>query len=202
MKNCCTTFPLLALILLGLVASGLAHAEDDMYEFEIVVFERLGDDDSEFWPESPGEPDPAASVGRLDTLAVAERTLGPVAYTLRQKGMIIHEHLTWRQVPGGRDSSAWYWMGSGRLAGLIRVTRGRFLHLETDLLLRDANSAHPYRVKFYRRMRSGELHYVDHPKLGLIIKAERYQPSAGTDGSDASSGEPKPAQPQNSAPPG
>ena len=51
-------------------------------------------------------------------------------------------------------------------------------------------------------MRSGELHYVDHPKLGIIIKAERYQPSSATDAGDGAPGEPKPAQPQVSSQPG
>lgn len=191
-----------AWILLGLVVCGTAIADDDIYDFEIVVFERPGGDASEYWPDAPGEPDLAAAVGRLEALAVGGRTLGPVAYTLKQKGMIVHEHFTWRQVPRGRSSDAWYSIGSGRLSGLIRVTRGRFLHLETDLLLRDANSARPYRIKLTRRMRSGELHYVDHPKLGIIIKAERYQPSAASDSGEGSPGEPKPAQPQATAQPG
>jgi hypothetical protein len=34
-----------------------------------------------------------------------------------------------------------------------------------------------------RRMRSSELHYIDHPKMGLLIKITPYQP-AGTDGEE------------------
>jgi hypothetical protein len=195
MSSCSTPLRILALFLLALTVLNTAHADSDVYDFEIVVFERPGDDDGEAMPASPGEPDPAAAVGRLDALAIGGRSLGPVAYTLRQKGMIVHEHLAWRQVPRGRDSEAWYWIGGGRMAGLIRVTRGRYLHLETDLLLRDANSSRPYRVRLYRRMRSGELHYVDHPKLGILIKAERHEPSAAQDAIDAAPGEPRPVRP-------
>lgn len=181
-------------ILLGLFVLGSVHAEDDIYDFEIVVFERPGGD-GELSVDPGGEPDPSAAIGRLEKLAVGSRALGPVAYTLRQKGMIIHEHLAWRQVPGARNSDAWYWIGSGRLGGLLRVTRGRYLHLEADLLLRDTNTAVPHHIKLYRRMRSGELHYVDHPKLGILIQAERYEPTAARDNVEMAPGEPKPVEP-------
>lgn len=184
---------MLGLLLAVLAFLNTAHAEDDVYDFEIVIFERPGSAAAS--TPASGDPDRAAAVGRLDVLAVGGRSLGPVAYTLRQKGMIVHEHLAWRQVPRGRGSEAWYWIGGGRLGGLIRVTRGRFLHLETDLLLRDTSTAQPYRVKHYRRMRSGELHYVDHPKVGILIKAERHNPSASRNEADMAPGEPKPVQP-------
>jgi len=44
----------------------------------------------------------------------------------------------------------------------------------------------PYIVKHIitmeqkRRMRSGELHYLDHPKLGLLIRIDKYEPQLGT----------------------
>jgi hypothetical protein len=191
-----TCLPSLIFILL-LTASLLGNVqaeEDDVYDFEMIIFERPGGGG-----ESPldldKEPDPSAATGRLDALAVGGRSLGPVAYTLRQKGMVIHEHLAWRQVPRGRNSNAWYWIGGGRLGGLIRVTRGRYLHLEADLLLRDAQSSWPHHIRLYRRMRSGELHYVDHPRLGILIKAERHDPTASQGTKDLAPGEPKPVQP-------
>lgn len=190
-------FPLrlLGLVVLGLALCASAHADDDVYDFEIIIFERPGVSGDGYSPDPAGEPDASAATGRLDALAIGTRALGPLAYTLRQKGMIIHEHLAWRQVPRGRSSKTWYWIGNGRLGGLIRVTRGRFLHLETDLLLRDANAASPQRIGLSRRMRSGELHYVDHPRLGILIKAERYLPTAAEDAVEMVPGEPKPVQP-------
>ena len=83
------------------------------------------------------------------------------------------------------------------------MTRGRFLHLDTDLLLRAPDSSQTYRVQLSRRMRSDELHYVDHPKLGILIRAERYLPEEDApDTGDAASGEPKPAQPLAAPKPG
>ena len=184
------------LLLTLLLPAGPVVAADDLYDFEIVIFERPGGGASEAWPGDPGEPNRAAARGRLDALAIGGKALGPVAYTLKKKGMIVHEHLAWRQKPQDQNSNSWYWIGNGRLSGLIRMSRGRYLHLDTDLLLRDARTSRPYRIKLHRRMRSGELHYVDHPKLGIMIQAERYSPAAASPGAgDAPSGEPKPAQP-------
>ncbi len=64
--------------------------------------------------------------------------------------------------------------------GLIRVYRERFLHAVIDLRLHwravgrdfDADEqirAPLHRMSEHRRMRSGELHYLDHPAMGVLI---------------------------------
>lgn len=199
-------FPVIALTLVPTIT--LASA----YKFEMILFERPGGGSGEFWPLEPGTPDPAQAIGRLGSsggsggvnmLPAASKTLGPAAYTLKKKGMIVHRHLAWTQPTRGRNSNSWYWVDSGRLSGLIRLSRGRYLHLDTDLVLRDAASAQPYRIKLHRRMRSDELHYVDHPRLGILIRAKRLQTTAPTSGPDATStGEPKPAAPPTAGQPG
>jgi hypothetical protein len=192
------------LVLLCLVAPAAAQA--DVYDFEIVVFERPDGGANEFWEPEPGEPDPSIAIGRLNSagasggatlLPASAKTLGPSVYTLKKKGMIVHDHLAWRQETRGRKSNTWFWIGGGRLSGLIRMSQGRYLHLDTDLILRDAVSSQPYRIKLHRRMRSDELHYVDHPRLGILIRAARYRAAAPIDdgAGEAGSGEPKPASP-------
>jgi hypothetical protein len=178
-----------ALLALALLLAGVASAADNLYKFEMVVFERPGAAVAAS-TESEANGPQMRPAGRLDGLATGSKRLGPVAYTLKQRGMIVHEHLAWIQSPRGLDSDAWYQIGDGRLDGMIRMTRGRFLHLDAALSLRDSG----VHAKLYRRMRSGELHYVDHPKLGIVIEATRLEgPSGAGDGS--SSGEPKPARP-------
>jgi hypothetical protein len=176
-----------------------------IYDFEIIIFERPGGGANEFWPTEPGEPDPATAVGRLSQagssgdatmLPASAKTLGPAAYTLKRKGMVIHDHLAWRQSTRGRNSNTWYSIGDGRLSGLIRMSQGRYLHLDTDLVLRDGLTSQHYRIKLHRRMRSNELHYVDHPRLGILIQAKRLRTAAPVnDAGGDSSGEPKPASP-------
>ncbi|RDH87361.1 MAG: hypothetical protein DIZ77_13735 [endosymbiont of Seepiophila jonesi] len=76
-----------------------------------------------------------------------------------------------------------------RLEGTIRVGVKRYLHLETDLLLRqwetedgirgDSLEFRPafraFRMQSQRRMRSGEVHYLDHPIIGVLFLASRYE---------------------------
>jgi len=69
-----------------------------------------------------------------------------------------------------------------RLYGTLTVFRGRYLHVDADLRLRPedqsegpdtSNPVAPERVyvmRQRRRMRSDELHYLDHPELGLLVK--------------------------------
>jgi hypothetical protein len=91
------------------------------------------------------------------------------------------------------------------LEGSVGVTLGRFLHFRTDLYyrepllgsrpldraqpppgvapapdggptLRDLSTAGFMQIRESRRMRSGELHYLDHPKLGVLVRIEPFVP--------------------------
>jgi len=74
-----------------------------------------------------------------------------------------------------------------QIDGTVKVVLGRYLHFYTDLIFlrplvtqanerpADGQSAASipftyYRVKSHRRMRSGELHYLDHPLLGILVQ--------------------------------
>lgn len=185
-----------AVSLLVLIFLPLA-AMSDVYEMEMVIFERPGGGENEYWPELLEDPPGIADAPRLESMAAGTRQLGPEAFSLNKRGMNVLEHIVWRQTPGGRNSKRWYSLEGNRLSGLLRVTRGRFLHLETDLILSDAATAQSYRIRLHRRMRSDELHYVDHPKIGILIQANRYEPEQPADPAEEQTGEPAPAQPIN-----
>ena len=71
------------------------------------------------------------------------------------------------------------------LAGTVRVVITRYLHMYTDLVYRlpagnplaleDAWQPQQvlvdYAINVHRRMRSRELHYIDHPLLGILVEA-------------------------------
>lgn len=85
------------------------------------------------------------------------------------------------------------------LEGILRVTLARFLHFEAELTLKDKtpeieNSNNPFSVldnqselskidkqgvihlkQKRRRIRSKELHYLDHPALGILILITPYE---------------------------
>lgn len=82
-----------------------------------------------------------------------------------------------------------------RLEGSIKVSVKRYLHIDFDMVTRrlitpsptamrnDFNALTPlspyyqaYRTQTHRRMRSNELHYLDHPLIGALITARRFEP--------------------------
>jgi hypothetical protein len=157
-------------------------AQADAYRFEVILFERPGGGTSESWPETTeGLPETAGHTP-LRAMAVGNLGLASQADALDRRGMSILGHFAWVQTPQGLGNTRWYTIDEGRLSGLVRVQRGRFLHLETDLVLRDAVTGQPYHVRHKRRMRSGELHYVDHPKVGILIRASKVEDSPATPG--------------------
>lgn len=79
-----------------------------------------------------------------------------------------------------------------RLDGTVRLILARYLHLEADLHYRDAATARGedslfsvfneqateapvYRLNESRRMRSREVHYLDHPMFGIIAMVTPYE---------------------------
>ena len=66
--------------------------------------------------------------------------------------------------------------------GTLRLSRARYLHLDADLLhKREVPFDAPietdlFRMRDSRRMRSREVHYIDHPLIGLLVLVTPYEP--------------------------
>ncbi len=98
--------------------------------------------------------------------------------------LLVTHHLSWLQnVPErGKPLSIMVAKTDADLTGYVRVTIGRYLHFEADLwttLEKKDKIASPQDNQFIalresRRMRSNELHYLDHPALGVITKISPY----------------------------
>jgi hypothetical protein len=179
------------------LTAALPATASDLYRFEMIVFERPHTSSSEEMARAAENHEPRSTKDRLASRSIEERKLGNISYTLRQKGVRIHEHVAWVQTPDGRNSDVWYRIGNDRLDGAIRVTRGRFLHVDADILLYDGAEP-PIHAQLYRRMRSDELHYIDHPRVGIVIRADRVENDAAdpVDSGDETAGEPRPAEPR------
>jgi hypothetical protein len=184
-----------------------ACAEDGVYDLEMVIFEQPADGDTESFPESPEPPDLRSAAASLNTgravggasgaaplklLPLADGRLGPAVYTLNRRGAQVLAHLRWRQLIPRDTENPWDLIREDRVEGLIRLNRGRYIHLDTDLMLNAAGQS--YRVQEHARARSGELYYVDHPKLGILFRADRYEnPNAAP--VEAPQQEPAPQEP-------
>ena len=68
------------------------------------------------------------------------------------------------------------------IQGTLKLVLGRYLHIHTDLLYKRLNNVDKqtfptldskvfskFKIKSQRRMRSKELHYIDHPLLGILV---------------------------------
>ena len=166
------------------------------YTVELLAFQRDDPAATDYYPPQPGEPDYANSA-RLDELGFYQSSassgkLGPEEYTLQKNGQgKTLLHLVWRQSIPGRLSPSKIHISSDPagnageppvLEGVISLGAGRFHHIGVDLLLRgaripDAAIGKPqyqyYRMAEHRKMRSGELHYIDHPKMGILVRIDR-----------------------------
>jgi hypothetical protein len=192
-------------------------AEAPWYEFEVLIFQRIdrGAGATEAWPITPDTPSYESALS-FDTrgratlqnnrpipyrpLPAGQRRLGNIWTALRNSGNYRPlYHVAWRQqvVNPNQAQSLYVYlppdagqpgpMNPPKLEGTLKFGVKRYLHLQTDLLLRlpiasgeegdyfsDA-AFRSYRMQANRRMRSGKLHYLDHPVLGILVQAERYE---------------------------
>ncbi len=56
------------------------------------------------------------------------------------------------------------------VTGYLKVRLQRFLHLDARLVFTDTENQRSYRLSQSRKMRSGEFHYIDNPRFGLLVK--------------------------------
>ena len=59
-----------------------------------------------------------------------------------------------------------------QVEGFVGVTRGRFLHFDVGLWLHDPVTGGYVSLEESRRLRSGELNYFDHPRLGMLVRID------------------------------
>ena len=172
----------LAVLLWGLGA-GASRAEDlPHYDVEVLVFASLhADDGREAWPPLDHTPatdraQPFVAGNGIRPLDGA-RNLQAIADAMRRsRGYRPLLHWRWRQ-PGWERGQALPIRvlasapdGRPVLDGTLTLARSRYLHLSADLVYADPNVGVPVALRELRRMRSGELHYLDHPRFGVLVQ--------------------------------
>lgn len=152
-------------------------ADSSVYEVEVLIFSQSAGG-SEQAPGFPGTPDmgKAGPLERKGVSLLPGDQLAGVRKRLDQSGTYqVMRHLSWRQslangtvpqpfkvtYPEQGDSA-----GGKRLMGTLSLGRSSYAILKVDLLLQQDGQS--YRMEETRRMKRGELHYLDHPKMGVI----------------------------------
>jgi len=155
------------------------------YDVEVIVFRYLAaSDDGEQWPENTtvaGDGFASTTLQEgLENLPDSQFALNGVAGALQRSGAYrVLAHRLWRQSAYDRNSAVPYLLhttaGSSvrEVDGSITLIRERYLHLAVDLTL--ASPGALYRLDETRRIRSGELHYFDNPRFGVIARVTPYE---------------------------
>lgn len=171
-------------------------AQPGSYDVEVVIFTvRHPGDAGEQWPTLLPEETESAGIysnDKISELPVASYRLNGISNGLRQSSAYaVVFHKAWRQPAYDNANAVGYPVdtaaGNGRnIEGTIRLTRERFLHMDTDLLMMSEGSRNdvvatsaPYTAPVYalrekRRIKSRVLHYFDHPYFGMIATVTPY----------------------------
>lgn len=151
------------------------------YDVEIIVFQNLsGQSDGEHWPladeDSYTLPEQRPLGDMLSELPASAHRMQRIADSLNRSGAYrVVTHRAWRQSARDRAGAVPFPVSdtADNLDGTITLVRERFLHLDVDLMLQST-----YSLQEKRRMRSGELHYFDHPVFGVIAEVNPYSAPA------------------------
>jgi hypothetical protein len=170
---------LMLLVTLAGAQPAAAGETPPQYDVEIIVFRNLsGQTDGEQWPLADElMRDPAGHFRADDALAELPGSayrMQRIADSLNRSGAYrVLAHKAWRQTARDAAQAAPYPVNAAgdALDGTITLLRERFLHLDVDLVLQSS-----YSLDERRRVRSGELHYFDHPMFGVIAEVNPYEP--------------------------
>jgi hypothetical protein len=181
---------LLALLVLCAGPAPLVAAPE-LYDVEIIIFsQNARSDQGEAWHQADAEAGRAQGVSpqnRFTELSSSRYRLKPVRYSLQQGGdYTVLYHRAWRQLAYSPSRAVDYPVHAlsddsrNSVEGTVRLVRGRYLHLDMDLLLRDTGLQPPghyadgpgytpaYRLIEKRRIKRSDLHYFDHPRFGVL----------------------------------
>jgi len=167
-----------------LLCAGGTGAQGRWYMVELLIFNNLDPAARtvEKWHPDPGLPDTSLAVP-LGLGSDQVQVMGPSSYRLAGVWQVLRgsgeyrplRHLAWRQVGTSASRAPLVQVGedpSSNVFGTVKVTRSRFLHVELDLLVSDGEGS--YRIKTRRKMSANQLHYIDHPLIGILARITRY----------------------------
>jgi hypothetical protein len=168
---------IIALIACLFVGAATAAPVATAYDVEVLVFETLLPqlEGGEVFSRNGGAAPDIAGAVLADTVAT-EGTLANAATLLQREGahrVLLHQR--WRQAAEEKSASKPVRLRSadGQLDGSLRFYLSRFLHVDVDVAMQDRAATvgeNNYRLTEHRRIKTQELNYFDHPKLGVLLR--------------------------------
>lgn len=177
------------LILLLITSSAAFAADVRRYDVEIIIFEDAHSRyiNSESWSHHDAYANEQSNFDKLNL----DKTNKP-AYKNLRPGLLKSEYKriksspeynvllysAWRQtglkptrafeVDISKLKNAHQSTSSNTISGQLKVVLARYLHVYGQLNYQQNGSEYPMSV--HRRMRSKELHYIDHPLVGILVQ--------------------------------
>jgi hypothetical protein len=162
----------LATVLLALALPALPQAAAG-YTVEIIVFRNSSDEGA--LADSAARP--MVMMGDdVTATPVSSRKLGGSVSRLNNGGLRVLGHAAWQQAPTAFPQSTTALtlrrgvsstrLGAPGVTGKVIFERGQYLHLGVDLLVEDRGKR--YRISEVRQAKADEIHYFDHPAIGVL----------------------------------
>tara|TARA_R110002049_G_scaffold221841_23_gene393368 strand:+ start:225 stop:836 length:612 start_codon:yes stop_codon:yes gene_type:complete len=176
-----------------LLLTSLQSYADQWYHVELVVFEQLSTTTDEQWPQmSDGITAGSLTPGMASPLIqpATNNSLNSIASRLSSSSQYrVHYHQSWQQyiMRKGSAKAVNIISTDGLIEGTIRLDKATYLHASVDLWLKqntsqvnnwsdtpsngiDINAPRNPHLVESRRIRSNELDFFDHPKMGALLK--------------------------------
>ena len=164
-----------------------AHQKSALYQVDLIAFthHNTGDLSSSEQTASTA----LASAHAIPLKINGSKTLSPyhtlpaASSQLRNEYWALHRkahyqillHYSWLQ-PGNNQSAillptvdhhGW------SLSGTLRVRKSNYYLLDTDLLFSSPDQGKTFSFNQKQRLKAGEVYYLDHPQVGLLIKVHK-----------------------------
>jgi hypothetical protein len=159
------------LVLAAFAGTAVPQQQPSRYTVEIIVFRTEA--------TAPAAPTPMSDLGNatssasdMEITSTSVRRLVGAAQKLRNSpGLKVLAHKAWTQAPAGWNSgrsasAAKLGLSSAGISGRITLERGQYLHVGFDLTVDEGGQR--YHLNELRRIKPDEIHYFDHPAIGVV----------------------------------
>lgn len=156
-------------LLLGLAVRATAAPTE--YQVAVIVFAQPLDTDEDLSDQSPF----AWASDMREPIPLPEAQSGLfAAYEQLRRAPNLRPllHLAWLQAVEPGQVSAPYHVRGAEVEGMVSLEQGEHLYASVDIEYRPADGM-IYRLREKRQLKLDEIHYLDHPAFGVLIKLSR-----------------------------
>lgn len=170
-------------LLFSILLSTHLLAEEKWYQVEVIVFENNDKEALNQAFASHGQPAFTNAINlsqmpneKFKPLPDSQFTLAEAKAKIQKRYRLI-THKGWIQTLAPKNEAIAVHLSQGDLEGIVRLSGGKYLHIDTDMVLQKhlpndgglQDGLKTFRMKDSSRIRFNELHYVDHPLYGMIV---------------------------------